>query len=297
MSKDISIFIDSGAFSAKTQGVQIKVQDYIQFIKDNEQYIDLYANLDVIGDPKSTLHNQRIMERAGLHPMPVFHYGEDVSYLQRYLFKYDYIALGGLVGGTSKVISEWLDPLWSEYICDGNGLPKVKIHGFGLTSLRLMLRYPWYSVDSTSWVVTARLGSVYVPRFSEGKYIYDEDSWKVSVSSRSPDKKEQGQHIDTFTPGQREAILSYFESKGYVLGKSEFRKEKDGYKLKEGERWFGKARDGYRELELVVEPGLSNQYILRDELNIIYFNDLEKSMPEWPWSFTAGQNVKKGFGI
>ena len=54
--------------------------------------------------------------------------------------------------------------------------------------------------------------------------------------------------------------------------------EEEGEEKKEK----GKSK---RLLEIVVEPGLSNKYQLRDEMNIIYFLDLEKSMPEWPWAF------------
>ena len=157
-----------------------------------------------------------------------------------------------------------------------------------------MLRYPWYSVDSTSWVLTGRFGAVYVPRIRNGKYIYDENSWKVAVSNRSPSQKEEGKHISTFSNMEREIILSYFTDKGYSLGISEFREEDSGYKLKENERWFEIERNGKREVEEIIEPGLSNDYRHRDELNIIYFLDLEKSMPEWPWAFKV---KKKGLGL
>ena len=39
------------------------------------------------------------------------------------------------------------------------------------------------------------------------------------------------------------------------------------------------------EIEVIIEPGISNKYELRDEMNIVYFLDLEQTMPEWPWAF------------
>lgn len=294
----VDLFLDSGAFSAFTQNGTIDIQEYIEFIKEHKQHLSVYANLDVIGSAEGTWQNQRIMERAGLKPLPCFHYGEDPKWLNRYLDNgYDYIALGGMVPISTQDLIPWLDSVFGNYICDENGIPKVKVHGFGLTSLRLMLRYPWYSVDSTSWVVTGRMGSVYVPRFRKGQWVYDEDSWKVAVSSRSPNKADAGQHIDTFPPRVKQIILDYIHDKGYVLGTSEFRTESEKYELKEGERWFGKAVNGKRELERVIEPGLSNNYKLRDEINIMYFLDLEKSMPEWPWAFKAVNKGGSGFGL
>ncbi len=256
---DICLFLDSGAYSAFTKGIKIDIYEYIDFIKKYHDKIEIYANLDVIGDAEATFENQKIMEKEGLNPLPCFHYGEDIKYLIRYIKDYDYIALGGMVPISSKDLSYWLDNLFSSYIP-----AETKIHGFGLTSLKLMLRYPWYSVDSTSWVMTSRMGGVYVPICRDGKYIYNENSLKISVSSKSPDKKDEGKHIDTFSPNQKKIILDYFESKGYKLGKSEF--DEDGK-------------------ETIIEQGLSNNYKLRDELNIIFFLDLEKNMPEWPWKF------------
>jgi hypothetical protein len=291
MKTKVKLFLDSGAFSAFTKGVTIDIQEYISFIKQYQNYIEVYANLDVIGFPEATLQNQKIMEKAGLSPLPCFHYGEDIKYLKYYIENYKYIALGGMVPISSKDLSVWLDKLFSDYVPE-----TTKVHGFGLTSLKLMIRYPWYSVDSTSWCITGRMGSVYVPRLISGKYIYDKDSWKVSVSSRSPDKKEAGKHIDTFSPLQKQEIINYFESRGYILGKSEFDVIPANSELEENERWFGKKRfDGTREVEKIIEPGLCNTYQLRDELNITYFMDLEKSLPKWPWKFKLKSN--KGFGF
>jgi hypothetical protein len=294
---NVKLFLDSGAFSAFSQGVEIKIDEYIKFIKEHIDYLEVYANLDVIGDPAATLQNQRIMERAGLKPLPCFHYGEPISYLIDYIDNYDYIALGGMVPISTQDLIPWLDDLFHKYICGPDGLPKVKVHGFGLTSFPLMKRYPWFSVDSTSWVMTGRMGSVYVPRMRAGKWIYTEDAWKVAVSTRSPSKKEAGQHVATFSPGERVVIEQYFKSKGYKLGKSEFKMETDKYALADDERWNGKAlADGRREVEIIIEAGLCNDYMMRDELNIIYFLDLEASMPAWPWAFKLC-NTKKGFGL
>lgn len=296
--KKVDLFLDSGAFSAFTQNIEIDIQAYIAFIKEHEEHLEVYANLDVIGSAEGTWRNQKIMERAGLKPLPCFHHGEDFKWLQKYLDEgYKYIALGGMVPISTPDLKVWLDQVFSNYICGPDGLPKVKIHGFGLTSLRLMMRYPWYSVDSTSWVVTGRMGSVYIPRFRDGKSIYDEDSWKVCISTRSPSKGEAGQHIDTFSPRIKQILLDYIHDKGFKLGKSEFKMESDKYELKEDEKWFGKAAGGEREVEIIIENGLSNDYKLRDELNIIYFLDLEKSMPAWPWAFKREVTAGNGFDL
>jgi hypothetical protein len=192
----------------------------------------------------------------------------------------------------------WLDRMFSEFLTNEKGIPKFKVHGFGLTSLKLMLRYPWYSVDSTSWVMTGRMGSIYMPRFVNGEWIYDRDSWKITVSNRSPDMKDAGQHFSTMTKTRQGLVMAYLEDKGYTMGKSSFKKVEPDYKPKDGERWAEKKlkdSTAKRMLEIIEEDGISNRYQLRDEMNIIYFLDLEKSMPEWPWPF-KGPAVG-GFGF
>ena len=92
MTRQISVFLDSGAYSALTKGAKIDIQDYIKFIKENLSVLDLYANLDVIYNAEATLANQQIMEKEGLSPIPCYHAGEDFSYLQYYIKNYDYIS-------------------------------------------------------------------------------------------------------------------------------------------------------------------------------------------------------------
>lgn len=303
--KNVNLFLDSGAFSAWTQKTKIDIDEYITFIKKHQDLIGIYANLDVIGvggkqpnrlTAELTLENQRIMEENGLSPLPCFHFGEPFEFLEYYVKNYDYLALG-VAGNSGNTLVPWLNRCFAEYICDDQGLPKVKVHGFAVTSLKLMVRYPWYSVDSTSWALTGGMGSIYVPRYKAGVWLYDENSWKIAVSSQSPKEKAAGQHITTLTPKQREIILEYIHEKGYVLGVSEFKKEKQTYELAGNERWAEKKpkdSKARRRVEVLVEEGVCNKYQLRDEMNIIYFHDLEKSIPEWPWAFKR-EEVARGF--
>lgn len=295
--KKVDLFLDSGAFSAWSQKTSINLKDYIQFIKDHKHLIDVYANLDDIHDPEITYKNQIRMEKAGLSPIPVFHYAEDIKWLKKYIDKgHDYIALGGMVPISTSRLVPWLDDLFSNYLTDKNGMPICKVHGFGLTALRLMIRYPWYSVDSTAWVMVGRMGGIYVPRRKNGRWIYGED-WKVQVSSQSPKTKVKGQHIDTMRPAEKELLNLYLEEKGYKLGKSKFKMVAVNYKPKDNERWAekkDKAVNGKRNLEIILEDGVANRYQQRDEMNIIYFIDLEKYLPKWPWAFKKVE-TQKGF--
>lgn len=282
----VDLFLDSGAYSAATQGVEINLEEYAEFVKKYQKYISVFANLDVIGDAEASYQNQLKLEALGLNPMPVFHHNEPWEYLDLYIEKYDYIGLGGTARAGAVIRDRFLDECWTR-ICDKKtGIPKVKVHGFGLTSIRHMIRYPWYSVDSTSWVLTGRFGFIFVPRRKNNKWVYDEASFKIGVSTRSPSMKEKGQHFTTMSPTYQKVILEYIEEKGFVIGSSEYKREGQDYVLAENESWHEKKPkdpNKTRMVEIVVEAGLSNTSIERDKLNIIYFQDLEKTRPEWPW--------------
>lgn len=155
-----SFFLDSGAFSAWNSNKSINLANYINYLKLNKDKINHYANLDEIGNPVKSQENLLKMEAEGLKPMPVFHYGEDLKIFDEMRKKYEYIALGGMVPISTKVLKVWLDSVF-ERMCEKDGSTKTKIHGFGMTTLELMKRYPWYSVDSVSCTMSAINGAIF----------------------------------------------------------------------------------------------------------------------------------------
>jgi len=287
MEKNIQLFLDSGAFSAKTRGVSIDIYDYIDFIKQYEDKIDVYANLDDIDNPDNSLKNLQIMEEAGLHPLPVFHYGENPDkYLKPLVEKYDFIGIGGMVRVPN--VTNFLDYLFTNYICDEKGYPKIKVHGFGMTRINLMWRYPWYSVDSTSWVLQARMGNLIVPKYVNGSFDYH-DAMVIGVSSRSPKVKQLAKHLFTLPDKEKKFLIDYINQMGFKVGKSYFRKisqdtKVDGQNIRWAER-KPKSKREKRLAEFIKESGVSNNYPQRDLFNVKYYEDLISHMPEYPTRF------------
>jgi hypothetical protein len=143
------LFADSGAFSAATQGVELKIDDYAKWIVKNLDQFHTYANFDVIGDEKQTAKNQAYLEKEyGLKPLPVFHVGADFKILDKLMSKYDYIALGGLVpfSGDRQALMKYFITCFKMAAQTG-----AKFHGFGMTNWQLLKSFPWHSVDSSSW--------------------------------------------------------------------------------------------------------------------------------------------------
>lgn len=161
------VFADSGGFSAETQGVEIRWQDYAKWIRKWEHLFTTYANLDVIGDHEATMANQRALEDVGLEPLPVFHTGSDYADLEALVDKYPYIALGGLVP-YMRFYKRVMPHLIKCFKIAGD---KAVFHGFGVTSWRVLKALRWYSVDSSSWGAGFRYGRVPVFDDRRGKFV------------------------------------------------------------------------------------------------------------------------------
>lgn len=182
----MDLFLDSGAYSAYTQEKKIPVERYADFIQKYRGYFSEIANLDDIGDtgPKSW-DNLKALESLGCKVMPVFHYHDDISYLKKMIENYPYIALGGLVGSRRRTLDDWLYLIWHKYLAKPNGIPRLNVHGFGLTDFELMFEYPWYSVDSSSWVQAGIFGAC---------VFYDRERRKLRHVVFSEESAVEGQH-------------------------------------------------------------------------------------------------------
>ena len=205
------IFLDSGAFSAYTLGVDLKVSDYCEYISRNMDIIRvedgtvMASVLDGIGDPLKTYQNQLEMEERGFRPMPCYHFGEDERYLDYYVRNYEYITLGGLVGASTDSLTKWLDEIWNKHLMDGSGRARLKVHAFGITSIPIMGRYDWYSVDSSSWIQSAAFGTIVTPEWGS-----------LAVSDKNPARHDAGQHAMNLTLTEQQAVFDILEKQGFT---------------------------------------------------------------------------------
>lgn len=213
----VKIFLDSGAFSAFTLGTEVDLPRYCDFILENDDIIardngiKMIAPLDVIGGPggefyskaktaELSLKNMDEMERRGAAPLPCFHYNEPWEYLDYYASKYEYIALGGLVRNDLFSLESWFRQVF-ERTCNPDGTPKIKFHAFSLTALGLMMKYPWWSVDSSTWVQWAANGLVLMPRSGR----------QLNISAQSSSRKMHMQHYDSVPAIMQDALRAEVE--------------------------------------------------------------------------------------
>lgn len=149
----IRFLLDSGAFTAWKKGRVITIDEYCNFLRTIPIKPWRYFTLDVIGNPKETFENYKIMLDRGFNPIPVFTKGERQEMINTYYETSDIVGIGSLVGakGNKKYV-QWI----MRYI------GKRKVHWLGFTNLNFMKKYHPYMCDSTSWNTGQMYGSLYI---------------------------------------------------------------------------------------------------------------------------------------
>lgn len=286
-SEEGMFFLDSGAFSIKPHALKYAKEKkcslweyyetkafwrfmdcYAEFVKKYQKYIDLYANMDAIGNPELTWRNQQYLEKEhGLKPVPVIHFRTDIKWVSHYIkHGYDLIGLGGIKGKDY----DWFDRVF-DLICDTpNRLPRVRVHGFGATGYKIILRYPWWSVDSATWTKVGAYGNILVPHKRGGKFVFNEQPYVIGVSLDSPTTKDQGMHLNTISKGERRIVEEWLELIGIPLGKMK------------GEE--------------IEERGVCTHHTSRKIACLLFFEKMRESLPPYPWPFQSKRRVL-GFAI
>lgn len=251
------------------------LDDYAAFLKSPlGQSVDYYVNVDVIFNPeKSWTSLKYLEEKHGLHPIPVLHFNTPMKWVEKHLKAgYKFLGLGGLGQDTAfDGYAIWADQVYAR-ICDNQDrLPTVKTHGFAMTSWRSIFRYPWWSVDSTSWVKMAAYGGVFFPRQRQSGWVFDEMprvarfTWGCLI----PSKVDKLHYLD-FSPLERKRVQEWLEFLDIPLG-------------------------SFDENGQEVTKGVMTDWTIRARANLLFFEHMRKAQPEWPWPFRV--EMKQGFSI
>ena len=162
------LFLDSWWFAIRTRWLQLSVVEYAKYIQKYWSMYSVIANMDT----NSIEENQEFLEKeTGRYILPVYH-GEDFiqwnsKWLEELCEKYDYVALWGIAGSSYKkiVVEKYFNfcfKIWMKY--------KTKFHWFWVTTDYFLKRYPFYSVDSTTWLSSWKY--MRIPHFKNGR-LYD----------------------------------------------------------------------------------------------------------------------------
>jgi hypothetical protein len=231
--------MDSGAFSAWNQGAEIELGEYMDFLFAHGENFTHAINLDVIPATKGRVptrneaeygawaswRNLMIMRRAGLDVMPVFHLGERYYWLEKMIGEgFDYIGLGGTARIKAAVGKDWLDGIFSR-VCGNHPYPAIRLHGLGVTNFDSLHRYPWFSVDSASYAMSAGFGGLVMPQMLEDGHSPDwtKPPYMVHISYGGPKGRgrsstlKSSRAFDSLGKHRQKMVMDYIRSHGFDL--------------------------------------------------------------------------------
>lgn len=175
------LFIDSGAFSAHTKNSSINVDEYINYLNNNDDVFYIFAQVDKIPGvfrqpktkeqlleaPELSWKNYLYMRPKLKSPdklIPIFHQGEDIKWLHNMLeftiegYHIPYIGISPANDKSTKEKIIFIEKCFD--VIKNSSNPNVKTHAFGMTSLKVLESYPFTSADSTSWIMTGANGGI-----------------------------------------------------------------------------------------------------------------------------------------
>ncbi len=173
------LLLDSGAFTAWTKGTEIDIAAYAEWalaMQDRSPLVRA-VNLDVIpgeegrtstkqeriNGMKQSLKNADWLRSQGLEVIEVFHQDEPKAFLLDLLSRLPADGVLGIsprndVPVASKI--KWQQSVLRVMLAHA-GSPQTlpRTHGLAVTSRRMLENFPYYSVDSSTWMSGFRYGS------------------------------------------------------------------------------------------------------------------------------------------
>jgi hypothetical protein len=297
----VSILIDSGAhtfFQSDEWGEKEEsfwddyLTKYTAFVRDNKDYIFACANLDIeglVGIDKVNEWNQKYfkpLEDEGIQVCYIWHAERGNSGWEDYCDKHSYIGIS--MENDTVTVQQLM-----RYLTIAKKT-NTRVHGMALTKTEIMVRVPFFSCDSTTWLVGQQYGELnwfngrkmqrlskqewqrmYKTKLLKEPFNADWDRLINGMGGRGDTYELLRLNVIAYRLAE-EHIRDRLKSKMYWMqtGYSSSKPEKElrsieDIELPEKEWYFGEA-DGYQKYlsELEIDP----QSFSKDEaVNILYF--------------------------
>lgn len=176
-SKSDILIVDSGAhtfFSESDQSLTASVhkkksktkessdeywEKYLEWLIRNKNHLTYFVELDIgeLVGQKKVIAWRKQLDKHGLLNKCITVCHPAVTSYETYLRELNesqskYVAIEGLRPGQPQIP-------YGKYVLAAHK-NNIKIHGFALTNQSIVSRYPFYSVDSTSWLAPLKFGSI-----------------------------------------------------------------------------------------------------------------------------------------
>lgn len=184
----IKMFVDSGAFTYMTnpdyfnmpiEYWESHIEKYLNWAKKHKDIIFAIANLDLeqlVGTDQVWEWNKKYFEpfmvETGIPVCFVWHEESGLDHYVKMCERYPYVGFS-MVNGTADT-QKCIELL---AIAEDNG---ALVHGMGMTSIDMLTKLPFYTVDSTTWKSGLRYG-MYVTWTGQSVKQFPKDTWEEKV--------------------------------------------------------------------------------------------------------------------
>lgn len=190
----IKFFVDSGAFtfmsSLEHQDYTIEqwekyIESYLRWIEKHKNIVFAFASLDLeylVGGEQVQIWNEKYFEpfmlRTGIPVCFVYHDNATKLTWEQYCQRYPYVGISwGGIDTQGNDLNYGMDRL---RIAEKYG---SLVHGMAMTHTSLLTKLPFYTVDSTTWLVGLQYGEI---NYWTGTKMtrLKKDKWKGSMLSQ-----------------------------------------------------------------------------------------------------------------
>jgi hypothetical protein len=159
------VLVDSGGHAARHAEPPLDVGAYCDYLLAHRDRLTRCVALDMFEPGLSSIEDRNYdiylyMRGRGLDPIAVFHEGDSIDALRRYLRAgADSIGLSADGARGKHRASYWYASVWP-YLVDDAGNPLVPVHCFGDTREAVLCAFPWASADDGGrFTKTPRFGN------------------------------------------------------------------------------------------------------------------------------------------
>lgn len=166
----VKFFIDSGAFTFinsledkqnTVEEWEKYIQSYLRWIERNRGIVFAFANLDIemiVGGDQVQEWNEKYFEpfmlRTGIPVCFIHHYGYTNLSWEQYCQRYPYVGFAWETDSVGNDVQFATNQLRIAEKYDSI------VHGMAMTKTSLLTKLPFYTVDSTTWLVGLQYGEI-----------------------------------------------------------------------------------------------------------------------------------------
>lgn len=188
---NVKFLIDSGAHTFLTNDEykdkpieywEDYLEKYTKFLRENKDHIFAGVELDItsiVGQDKVDEWREKYfepLEKEGVLVCYVWHLVDGEKKWEEMCRKYDYV-------GFSTEVVEQMSHAQITKMFNIAKKYNARVHGFAITSLEYMTKFPFYTIDSTTWLVGTQFGEV---NYFDGRRMkrLKKDEWKRTYKNK-----------------------------------------------------------------------------------------------------------------